>query len=47
MNFVRSEQQHADNPTKDLAVIPFDTHAEFLMNSSASTFAMTIKTLPK
>ena len=34
-NFVSSEQQHADILTKDLAVAPFNAHAEFSMNSSA------------
>ena len=34
-NFVSSEQQHADMLTKDLAVAPFNAHAEFLMNLSA------------
>ena len=40
MNFVSSEQQHADILTKDLSVAPFNAHAELLMNSSACIILM-------
>ena len=35
MKFVSSVLQHADTLTKDLAVAPFNAHAEFLVNSTA------------
>ena len=35
MDFVSSEQHHADILKKDSAVGPFNAHAEFLVNSTA------------
>ena len=45
MKLVSSELQHSDILTKNLAVAPFNAHAEILINSTASILVMKICSL--